>query len=249
MMDSSRSLPYGAASRKTSRLSNELPRGDVDAGSASIPNIHLVIASSMRLVRESLAATLRGRAHLIVCDGVDLSPRGIARIADAKPDVILVDMGQISGALAERLIKRIRHADARAKLVAFGLDEIDDRVFACATAGFSGYVSSESGADELHRALIDAAEGRMHCEPHIVAAMFHCLAGLQRELNGRGSLPSLTPRENEILMLVAQGRSNKDIARQLGISSATVKNHMHSILQKLRVSRRGQAVARLHSPQ
>ena len=59
-------------------------------------------------------------------------------------------------------------------------------------------------------------------------------------------LPSLTPRESEILALVKRGRSNKDIARQLAISSATVKNHMHNILQKLQVSRRGQAAARLH---
>jgi two-component system nitrate/nitrite response regulator NarL len=179
---------------------------------------------------------------------VDLNAPGIAKIADAKSDVVIVDMGQINGLLAKRLIKRIKHADPRAKLVAFGLDEIDDRVVACAAAGFSGYVSSESDADELHRALIDAVEGRMHCTPHIVAAMFNCLAGFLQELNRRGSLAPLTLRENEILALVAQGRSNKEIARQLAISSATVKNHMHSILQKLRVSRRGEAVARLRQP-
>jgi DNA-binding NarL/FixJ family response regulator len=205
-----------------------------------------MIASSMRLVRESLALTLRGRAGLVVYDSVDLSPQGIAKIADVKPDVILVDMAQTNGATAEQLIKRIKHSDPRAKLVAFGIDQIDDRIFACAAAGFSGYVSGESGADELHCALIDAVEGRMHCAPHIVAAIFDCLAGFLRELKRRGSLPPLTSRENEILTLVAQGRSNKDIAKQLAISCATVKNHMHSILQKLQVNRRGQAVAKLH---
>ena len=103
----------------------------------------------------------------------------------------------------------------------------------------------ESDADDLHRALVDAMEGRMHCAPHIAAAMFNRLAGLLRESDAPGSLPPLTSRESEILALVEQGRSNKEIARQLAISSATVKNHMHDILQKLRVSRRGQAVARL----
>jgi DNA-binding NarL/FixJ family response regulator len=89
-------------------------------------------------------------------------------------------------------------------------------------------------------------EGRMHCAPHIAAAMFSRLAGFLRVPDAPEALPSLTPRESEILALVEQGRSNKDIARQLTISSATVKNHMHNILQKLRVSRRGQAAARLH---
>ena len=76
--------------------------------------------------------------------------------------------------------------------------------------------------------------------------MFSRLAGFLRVPDASEALPSLTPRESEILALVDQGCSNKDIARQLAISSATVKNHMHNILQKLQVSRRGQAAARLH---
>jgi DNA-binding NarL/FixJ family response regulator len=67
-----------------------------------------------------------------------------------------------------------------------------------------------------------------------------------RSVNDRRHLPTLTSRESEILALVEQGRSNKDIARQLAIGSATVENHMHNILQKLQVTRRGEAAARLH---
>jgi two-component system nitrate/nitrite response regulator NarL len=188
--------------------------------------------------------TLRGREGVVVADVVDLGPPGIARITDAEPDVVLVDAGETDTdtVSAARLITS---ASPGAKLVAFGLDEIDERVFACAAAGFSGYVPRESDADDLHRALVDAVEGRMHCAPHIVAAMFNRLASLLREADPLCSLLPLTSREREILALVEQGRSNKEIARQLAISSATVKTHMHDILQKLRVSRRGQAVARL----
>jgi two-component system nitrate/nitrite response regulator NarL len=191
-----------------------------------------------------LAVTLRGREGVVVADVVDLGPPGIARITDAEPDVVLVDAGETDTdtVSAARLITS---ASPGAKLVAFGLDEIDERVFACAAAGFSGYVPRESDADDLHRALVDAVEGRMHCAPHIVAAMFNRLASLLREADPLCSLLPLTSREREILALVEQGRSNKEIARQLAISSATVKTHMHDILQKLRVSRRGQAVARL----
>lgn len=205
-------------------------------------SIRLIIASAVRLMREGLAASLHGRDGVAVLDAVDLGPRGIARISEAEPDVVLVDVGETDIAAAVRLV---RAASPGAKLVAFGLDETVDRVFACAAAGFYSYIPREFGADELHRALIDAMEGRMICAPHIAAAMFSRLAGPLQELGPRGPPPPLTSRESQILALVAQGRSNKEIARRLTISSATVKNHMHSILQKLRVSRRGQAVARL----
>lgn len=204
-------------------------------------NIRLIITSSVRLVREGLAATLHGRDGVVVADAVDLGPWGIARIAAAEADVVLVDLGQTDPVGAARLIKAARPG---VKLIAFGLDEIDDSVFACAAAGFCGYVPRESSADELYRALVDVMEGRMHCAPHIAAAMFNRLADFLQEQSP--PLPSLTSRESEILALVDQGCSNKDIARQLAISSATVKNHMHNILQKLHVSRRGQAAARRH---
>jgi two-component system nitrate/nitrite response regulator NarL len=209
-----------------------------------VTSIRLVIASPVRLVREGLATTLLGREGVIVADAVDLGPPGIARITDAEPDVVLVDVGETDtdAVSAARLIKA---ASPGAKLLAFWVDEIDERVFACAAAGFSGYIPRESGADDLHRALMDTMEGRLHCAPHISAAMFNRLACLLREPDPASSLPSLTSREREILALVEQGRSNKEIARQLVISSATVKTHMHDILQKLRVSRRGEAVARL----
>lgn len=203
--------------------------------------IRLIIVSPVHLVRDGLAATLRGRDDVAVVETIDLSPLGVVKIAEAQPNVVLVDLGQTDPAAAARMIKAVSPG---AKLVAFALDETDEHVFACA-AGFCGYVARESGANDLYRALVDAPEGRMHCAPHIAAAMFARLAGLLREPDPQGPLATLSSREREILALVAQGRSNKEIARHLVISAATVKNHMHSILQKLQVSRRGQAAARL----
>jgi two-component system nitrate/nitrite response regulator NarL len=205
-------------------------------------NVRVIIASPVRLVREGMVASLRGREGVVVADAVDVDAPGIATIADAEPDVVLVDVGERDPVALGRLIMA---ANPRARLVAFPLDESDDRVFACAAAGFSGYVPRESGAEELHRAVVDAIEGRMHCAPHIAAAMFSRLADFLQEPQPP-PLPSLTSRESEILALVDQGCSNKDIARRLAISSATVKNHMHNILQKLQVSRRGEAAARRH---
>jgi two-component system nitrate/nitrite response regulator NarL len=206
--------------------------------------IRLVIVSPVRLVREGLGASLHGRDGICVVDAVSLDAQGIARIAAAEPDVMLVDLGQTDAVSAARLL---RGACPEAKLVAFALDEIDADVFACAAAGFSSYVPRESSAEELLRALVDAMDGRMRCAPHIAAAMFRRLADFLRDASSQASLPPLTVRESEILALAEEGRSNKEIARDLAISCATVKNHMHNILQKLQVSRRGQAVARLRN--
>jgi two-component system nitrate/nitrite response regulator NarL len=206
--------------------------------------IRVVIASSVRLVREGLVASLCNRDGILVVDAVNLDPDGIARIGPIAPEVVLADIGHADASAMARLLK-IACPDA--KLVAFALAEIDDDVFACAAAGFTGYVPRDSGADELYRALIDAAGGRMNCAPHITAAMFSRLSHLLRQRPARAALPSLTARESEILALAEEGRSNKEIARQLRISSATVKNHIHNILQKLQVGRRGEAVARLRA--
>ena len=215
-----------------------------DSCAPAAAHIRLVIASPVRLVREGLRASLHDRDGVSVVDAVSLDAQGIARIAAAEPDVILVDLGQTDAVTAARLM---RGACPDTKLVAFALDEIDTGVFACAAAGFSSYVPRESSAEELLRALVDAMDGRMRCAPHIAAAMFRRLADFLREARPQASLPPLTVRESEILALAEEGRSNKEIARDLTISCATVKNHMHNILQKLQVSRRGQAVARLRS--
>src|SRR5271167_4648814 len=111
--------------------------------------IRLIIASPVYLVGDGLAATLRGRADVIVVDVIDLGPQGIAKIADAQPDVVLVDLGQTDPVAAARAIKSVC---LRPRLVAFALDETDDHVFGCAAAGFCGYIARKSGADELHGA-------------------------------------------------------------------------------------------------
>ena len=208
---------------------------------ASADNVRLIIASSVRLVREGLALSLRGRDHLVLIDVVTLDSAGLARIAEAAPDVVLVDLARADAAGTAQLLKA---ACPSTKLVAFALAEIDDDVFACAAAGFSGYVPRESDADGMYHVLLDAVGGRMNCAPHITAAMFSRLSKLLRERQAPPTLPALTSREHDILTLAEQGLSNKEIGRRLVISNATVKNHMHNILQKLQVSRRGQAAAR-----
>jgi two-component system, NarL family, nitrate/nitrite response regulator NarL len=220
-----------------------LSRGS-NARTGSGNRIRVAIASSVRLVRDSLTLSLSNRDGIVVVDAVALDSESISRLVKVVPNVVLVDLGRTDAVTIARVLKL---ACPEAKLVAFALAEVDNDVFACAAAGFSGYVSREGGANEVYRAVIDAAFGRMHCSPHITAAMFKRLSHLLQQPPVRTNLTSLTARQIEIMELAQEGQSNKEIARRLQISSATVKNHIHNILQKLQVGRRGEAVARMRA--
>lgn len=204
----------------------------------------VVVASAVRLVREGLSASLRGRDGIAALHAIGLDDGWPALVARLAPEIVLVDL---HGAAIAATGQVLRAACPTARLVAFALDEVDDHVFACAAAGFAGYVARDGDADDLYRTVLDTAQGRMTCAPHITAALFGRLADLLRPRGPAGG-PQLTARESEIVGLADEGCSNKEIARRLTISTATVKNHMHNILQKLQVARRGQAAARLRLP-
>ena len=217
---------------------NGHPLTGIDAPS----QIRLFVVSGVRLVREGLARSVQTRRRIDVavigCAG--FSKAETASIANLRPDVILVDLSNQDGIAAAQTLRVL---SPTSKLIAFSVADTVEDVFACAAAGFSGYVPREACVDELLRAVRAASDGQMTCSPHIAAALFNQLADRltpPKPANG-GSL--LTARERQVLTLSDEGWSNKEIGRRLQISPATVKNHIHSILQKLQVDRRGQAAA------
>ena len=206
--------------------------------------VRLFVVSGVRLMREGIARSVRARRRtdvaLVGCASFSEIER--AAPADLRPDVVLVDLAGLQAANAAASL-RLRFPDA--KLVAFSvLDAIED-VFACAAAGFAGYVTREEGVDDLLRDVLAVHDGRMTCSPHISAAMFARLAGVMRGQDLDLGASVLTARERQVIGLANEGCSNKEIGRRLRISPSTVKNHIHSALQKLQVERRGQAAARL----
>lgn len=158
-------------------------------------------------------------------------------------EIVLLDAGladAIDGA------RRIAAAAPEVKVVALALRETDRDVIAWAEAGLAGYVSRDRSIRELIAAVEGVARGELVCSPRIAAALLRRLGALA--LRGRAgadpaSPPSLTSREREIVTLIAQGLSNKQIAHRLGIQLATIKTHVHHILEKMHVRRRIDLVA------
>jgi two-component system nitrate/nitrite response regulator NarL len=135
------------------------------------------------------------------------------------------------------------------KVVAIALDETPHAVLEWAEVGAMAYVPRDASLADLIATIERTARGELQCSAQVAAGMIRrvwALAKVAGDRNaGRLGSAHLTPREREIMRLIDQGMSNKDIARHLGIGIATAKSHVHHILEKLNVRGRSQAAARL----
>jgi two-component system, NarL family, nitrate/nitrite response regulator NarL len=161
-------------------------------------------------------------------------------LCGAAPDVVLLDTLTPD---AEDAIRRIRGANAEAKIVALGTADEDDRLMAWAEAGVASYLPREASLGELADALDSLGRGEAVLSPRIAAELLLRVAALAGARPAGRDGGTLTSREREIVALIDLGLSNKEIARRLVIEVATVKNHVHNILEKLRVATRGEAAA------
>jgi two-component system nitrate/nitrite response regulator NarL len=188
-----------------------------------------------------------GLAHRLECEP-DCTVVGVAPDAStalvampgAQPDVVLIDAASPASLDA---VNALAGAAPAARIVALAVAEREPDVVACAEAGMAAYVPREASVDDLLRTLARVRAGEVACPPRIAAGLFRRLAAHAAEHGRRRPAPALTRREAEILELLGEGLSNKEIARRLCIQVATVKNHVHSILDKLNVRRRGDAAA------
>jgi DNA-binding NarL/FixJ family response regulator len=130
-------------------------------------------------------------------------------------------------------------------VVALGLLDSEAEVLAAAESGASGFVLRDACLDELIDCLETVARGDLRCSPSIAGALLRRLGTLASERPRSDPVRDITWREREVLGLVEQGLSNKDIAGRLSIEVTTVKNHIHNILEKLGVRRRSDAAATL----
>lgn len=155
------------------------------------------------------------------------------------PDVTLVDMRLPEGAAAARTLHSRWPATAT---VALAVGEADEEIVSWAEAGVAGLVSREATLAEVLNAVEAAARHEALTSPVVAAALLRRVAAVAGERRGRVG-PTLTRRELEIVRLIGRGQSNKQIAGTLSIELSTVKNHVHSILEKLCVHRRAEAMS------
>jgi len=219
-----------------------------EAGSADRPDgrpLAVLILGPVRIYREHLAAALNARAGLAVLGAAATPEDALSNAAGRTPDVIIVDASTDRGVQAVPILAK---AFPASRLIALGAPEDDDVIVACAAAGVAGFVAFDGSLDEVVTATEAVARGDAACPPRITAALLHCVRAADRgEPHDRLDRTPLTSRERQILGLIDDGLSNKEIAGRLYIEVSTVKNHVHSILTKLGVRRRAEAAAQVRS--
>ncbi len=156
------------------------------------------------------------------------------------PDVILLDTAPAN---ADTRIRALLSALPDVRVVALAVPNHETEILALAEAGIAGFVTSDASVAELVAAIESVARGEALCTPSVTAALMRRLASLARSWAEADPIEPLTLREREILELIDEGLSNKQIAQRLRIQLPTVKNHVHHILGKLGVQRRAEAAA------
>ncbi len=201
--------------------------------------IHVAIVADLRLYRDGLAELLCRVDGIAVVGAAEAQPRPVRALLRLRPDVVLVDMAMIDNT---RVIRFVARQAPRVKIVALGVPETEEMVLSCVEAGIAAYVGRDRSFDDVVATVNRVVRGQAVCTPEIVASLFRHVAALATQGPQR-FVPSLTRRELQIASLIARGLSNKEIARDLHIELSTVKNHIHNIFEKLRISRRSQVTA------
>jgi len=197
--------------------------------------IRVAIVEDHALVRAGLRTSLESAGMDVVAE----APDGVAALdvlANAKPDVAVVDLG-LPGKDGITLTRELKRFADPPRVVILTMHELDDEVLAALSAGADAYCVKSSDPTVVIDAIRTVAAGGAYFDPRIAHVVLRRLSGAP----GRPGDSPLTPRETEILRLVADGIGNNDIAQQLHLGLGTVKGHVADILEKLSASDRAQA--------
>lgn len=212
--------------------------------------IRVLLVNEIPLTCNAIASVLDEEADMTVV-GCAHSPEE-ALVLGAACDVALVSTG-LGLARALELVYNLKEAAPDAQVLVFGLTESREQVLQFVQAGVTGYILAEDSVEDMVLRIRSACMGHAFISPKIAGALMRRLSELARQTaqpagsagtNGAGA-QELTPRELEILTLIAEGMSNRQIAEELVIEVGTVKNHVHNILQKLDVNSREDAATYL----
>jgi len=203
--------------------------------------IRLLLVDDHAVVRTGLRMLLEGESDMEIVGEAENASEALNKISLLKPEVVLMDIGlpDMSGIDATRSIKQLAPDTA---VVALTIHEDEEYFFKMLDAGASGYVPKRAAPEELITAIRVTAQGEVYLYPTLAKLLVSDYLTQSQQPNKQATLDGLTPREYEVLTLLADGASNTEIAEQLNISPKTVARHRENIMGKLGLHSRAELV-------
>lgn len=201
----------------------------------------LLLVDDHAVVRTGLRMLLEGENDIEIVGEAENASEALNQISQLKPDVVLMDIGlpDMSGIDATRRIKELA---PDISVLALTIHEDEEYFFKMLDAGASGYVPKRAAPEELLSAIRITAQGEVYLYPSLAKLLVKDYLAQSMQFKNQATLNGLTPRENEVLTLLADGESNVEIAEQLSISPKTVARHRENIMGKLNLHSRAELV-------
>ena len=206
-------------------------------GSVSSAKTRVMIVEDHQVVAEGLAALINDQDDMKVVGHAGSVAESIARTAELKPDLALIDFRLTDGTGADAAVG-IRQARPETKLIFLTREDTEAARFAALESGASGFIHKSRAAQEVVEAIRTVAHGGSLFTPRTIASLLNS----RREVEAQ--LERLTPREKEVLRMMAEGISSREIATRLGISYTTVRTHIRSLGSKLGVHSKLEAIVK-----
>jgi DNA-binding NarL/FixJ family response regulator len=196
--------------------------------------IKIVLVEDNRILRDGIKAVINAQADLKVVAASGGNHDTMLQARTRKPHVILLDLGLRNGS-GLHMVKELSRELPQIKVIGMGLIPSQLDVIEFVEAGASGFILKDASIDDVLRTIRSVAGGTKILPPTLTESLFTRVIE-QALQKGKGNLPDavrMTKREREIIVLIAEGMSNKEIADRLSLSTYTVKSHVHNILEKM----------------
>ena len=209
--------------------------------------IRVLVIEDNRLVREGLSALLNEQPDFRVIAAAEGGDAGLVQVRETKPHVVLVDAA-LGSHDSHRLVQTVRKEAPESKVIVMDLLPAREDVIAFIQAGANGFIVKDATIDDFVRTIRSVAEGADVVPPALTGTLLSHIVdqAVTRSTAAVLEAVRMTKREREIMSLIAEGMSNKEIAPRLNIATYTVKSHVHNILEKLALHSRFQIAAHPH---